>query len=184
MENYEQFYNLESYIFDKVRCRFIEQGYLSAFDFFCIVIWKANRAKSKIAKMLLSKKKGDNLDAIVKKLTAGLAKKSTPKGKMCYLIQKWGFKLPMASAILTALYPDEFTIYDVRVCDSLDAFHNLGSRSKFENIWSGYLDFKQKVEESAPKGLVLRDKDRYLWGKSFYNQLIDDIKTAFSQIDS
>ncbi len=34
--NYLDIYNLETYLFETVRNRFYEQGYLSAFDFFCI----------------------------------------------------------------------------------------------------------------------------------------------------
>ena len=44
-----KFYNLENYLFEEVSKRFSEHGYLEVFDFFCIVIWKANRSKSKIA---------------------------------------------------------------------------------------------------------------------------------------
>ena len=41
-EQYLQFYNMESYLFDTVRQRFAVDGYLSTFDFFCIVIWKVS----------------------------------------------------------------------------------------------------------------------------------------------
>ena len=32
----------------------------------------------------------------------------------------------MASALLTLLYPDEFTVYDYRVCEMLDGFRVIG----------------------------------------------------------
>jgi hypothetical protein len=38
-----------------------------------------------------------------------------------------------------------------------------------------------KVEEAAPDGLSLRDKDRYLWGQSFSKQLQNDIKKMFNK---
>jgi len=38
--DYMQFYDLESYLFNTVRKRFETQKYLSAFDFFCIIIWR------------------------------------------------------------------------------------------------------------------------------------------------
>ena len=86
----------------------------------------------------------------------------------------------MDSAILAMLYPDDFTVYDVRVCDTLGGFHNLGNRVNFENLWQGYQAFTRAVKESTPKELTsLRDKDRYLWGKSFYEQLIRDIFEVF-----
>ena len=73
--DFRQYYYLENYLFDVVQPRFVEQGYLSAFDFFCIVIWKANRSKSKIAKRLLSKKH-ENLDAAVYELTTKLSQQA------------------------------------------------------------------------------------------------------------
>lgn len=67
--DFRQFYyfNLESYLFHTVGPRFAKEKQLSAFDFFCIVAWKANRAKSKIAKKLLSKPPGgyDSIEAAV-----------------------------------------------------------------------------------------------------------------------
>ena len=75
-----QFYALESYLFNTVHRRFAQQGYLGAFDFFCIVIWKANRAKTKVAKRLL----GDTtktLDEVVVELTKAIAAQKTPKDR-------------------------------------------------------------------------------------------------------
>ena len=40
-----RYYDLETYLFDDVHDRFHRQGSLSAFNFFAIVVWKANRAK-------------------------------------------------------------------------------------------------------------------------------------------
>jgi len=50
-----RYYDLEAYLFEDVHKRFKTEGSIGAFDFFSIVIWKANRAKSRIAKRLLSK---------------------------------------------------------------------------------------------------------------------------------
>ena len=177
--NYHQYYDLESYLFDTVRHRFQRKGYLSAFDFFCIVIWKANRAKSKIAKKLLAHGEYKDLDEAVYALTTGLAQQTTDKDRLRHLWETWEFYLPMTSAILTVLYPDRFTVYDARVCDTLGGFRNLRNLVNFENLWRGYGEFKRKVEESAPKELTLRDKDRYLWGKSFYKQLEKNIEQGF-----
>ncbi len=71
--DYGQFHTLDTYLFDTVHKRFRDQGYLSAFDFFCIVVWKANRAKSKIAKRLLEQSKCQDLDTAVRRLTEGIA---------------------------------------------------------------------------------------------------------------
>jgi len=176
--DYRIFYNLEDYLFATVRTRFASQGYLSAFDFFCIVIWKANRAKSKIARRLLLRDYPD-LDTAVRTLTANIAGQPMAEDRLRHMLQEWGFLLPMASAILTVLYPDEFTIYDIRVCNILGKFHSLGTMRNFDQQWKEYLDYRRAVEENAPTELSLRDKDRYLWGRSFCEQLRDDISRAF-----
>ena len=52
MEDFRQYYHLEPYLIDVVGPRFRKQGTVSQLDFFCIVVWKANRSKSKILKLL------------------------------------------------------------------------------------------------------------------------------------
>src|SRR2546422_7668710 len=96
------------------------------------------------------------------------------------MLEDWCFRLPMATAILTVLYPNEFTVYDTRVCAELRAFKNLGGVRPFDALRQGYEEFKGRVEEAAPDGLTLRDKDRYLWGKSLYQQLKADITRRFT----
>lgn len=179
--DYLQQYDTETYIFDVVQKRFADQGFINAYDFFCIIIWKANRAKTNIAARLLKHSQFKSLDEAVYALTSGISKQSSSKERLQYLLEEWGFLLPMASAILTVLYPEEFTVYDVRVCDELGDFHKLNNLSKFEIIWNGYLTYKQRLEEMTPDGLSLRDRDRYLWGKSFSKQLENDIKNRFGK---
>ena len=55
MRDYLKYFDREQYLFDDVRSRFHDEHSLGAFDFFSIVIWKANRAKSKIARRILKK---------------------------------------------------------------------------------------------------------------------------------
>ena len=90
----------------------------------------------------------------------------------------------MTTAILTVLWPEDFTIYDYRVCEQIQKdkklpFQNLSNKSKFVDIWNGYTEFKKNVEELGPVDVSLRDKDRYLFGKSFSEQLSCDIKKSF-----
>ena len=94
-------------------------------------------------------------------------------------MKDWGFRLPMASAILTVFYPDEFTVYDVRVCDALDDFRALGWTNDFESLWAGYVRFVAAVRAAAPEAFSLRDKDRWLWGRDFRRQLDGDMTTQF-----
>ena len=175
------YYDLEAYLFDTVSRRFAAERTLSAFNFFCIVIWKANRAKSRIARRLLAHKSYDDVNAAVRALLGAIAVASSPKDKLRVLVEDWGFLLPMASAILTVLYADDFTVYDIRVCDLLGDFHWVANRSRFDDQWEGYSDYVASVKQAAPASLSLRDKDRWLWGRSFAEELQSDISTVFAR---
>ena len=151
------------------------------------MVWKANRAKSKVAKRLLDKKApGENdLEAVVRRLTSLLYHASNRCERLRLLLEDWGFSLPMASAILTVFWPDEFTVYDIRVCDelrrrSLGDFRRLGGRSNFEYVCDEYFKYRDAVKCAASDCPSLRDKDRYLWGHSAARQLEEDIANEFN----
>ena len=94
-------YDIERYLFDDVKTSFQKNKKLSAFDFFCIIIWKANRAKSKVALKLLAHRSnaGDDLNNIVENLTSAIANAQDNKTRMRILVEEWAFRLPMATAI-------------------------------------------------------------------------------------
>lgn len=166
-----KYYYLEDYLFEEVRNNFQKRGYLTPEEFFCIIIWKANRAKSKIKTKIL--RGGINLEQSVKKLTNEISKASNCREKLEILLENWNFNLPMATAILTVLYPKDFTVYDVRVREQLSIKDFSGRKNQIEKYFSEFLPMvKEKV-----KGKNLRDKDRYLWGKSFYEDLISFLRS-------
>lgn len=176
-----RYYDLERYLFEDVGRHFAADQSIGAFDFFSIVIWKANRAKSYIARRLLRRDKNGRaeLEPIVRDLTASLFDAPDEKARLGILVQEWGFGLPMASAILSVLWPLDFTVYDVRVCEQLGRFAKLGSLSKFEAIWEGYSDYRDSVRLAVPGDLSLREKDRHLWATSMVKQLERDIAAGF-----
>jgi hypothetical protein len=175
-----RYYNLEGYLLGEVRARFHTQGFLSAFDFFSIVIWKANRAKSHIARRLMKVDPGRKLDPIVRDLTSSLANADDERSRLQLLVVKWGFGLPMATAILAILWPNDFTVYDVRVCEQLKAFDELVNVTRFDRVWDGYVNYREAVRLATPNQQSLRDKDRYLWAKSAAAQLERDIARGFA----
>lgn len=174
---FEKYRRLEAYLFTEVHANFVQDSQLSVQDFFCIVIWKANRAKSKIADKIL--KQHTDLASGVNSITQRLSELNAPKAQMQFLWETSGFRLPMASAILTVLFPADFTVYDYRVCEEIGADKSLASRTNFDNLWVGYLDYKAKVIAAAPEGFSLRKADQYLWGRSFCRQLEEDIEKSF-----
>ena len=78
----------------------------------------------------------------------------------------WDFALPTATANLAVLYPDRFTVNDIRVCDALGDLHRLGSRRWSKRSWVEYGRFTAAVRSAVPGRLSLRDADRWLWGQN------------------
>jgi len=177
----ERYADLERYLLEDVQPRFEADGFLSAFDFFSIIIWKANRAKTHVARRLQRQdpKGRQQLDPIVRDLTVSLHRAADDQARIRILVEQWRFQLPMASAILTVLWPARFTIYDVRVCEQLGQFHELAACSQFARLWEGYQAYIAAVHDAVPGARTLRQKDRFLWGASVASQLRADIKRGF-----
>jgi hypothetical protein len=164
--NYLTYYNLEDYLFTEVTSAFRDRGYLTPEEFFSIVIWKANRAKTSIKRKLA--KRAKNLVAAVEDLTTQIHQAASDEERLRILLSKdWAFALPMATAVLTVLYPDRFTVYDVRVRGQLGIEDFAGRKDQIERYFKEYLP---KVA-AIPEAKALRDKDRYLWGKSAHEDL-------------
>lgn len=147
--DYLNYYDLDRYLFKQVRPRFHSEHSIGAFDFFSIVIWKANRAKSRIAERLWGKAQpGEDLDAIARRLTASLygARDACERFRLLLDEKEWGFRLPMASAVLTVLWPDEFTVYDYRTCEQLQQalgahcriFKRIAPWAYSDRLWQTY----------------------------------------------
>lgn len=172
--DYLKIYDLECYLFSEVGPRFAEAGKIHPADFYMIIIWKSNRAKTKIRDRL-NKKEG-NFAAAVKKIAGSLHASDGPKRQLEVLMKEWSFRLPMASAILTVLYPNEFSVYDIRVCEQLGEFKRLSDRQFSDRLWNDYQNFLKAVNDAVPGELNLRDKDRYLWARSFHEGVMKDLK--------
>lgn len=172
--DYLKFYHLEQYLFTEIGPRFAETGTISPADFYMIVIWKANRAKSHIRKRLNEKNGG--FCVAVSNIAARLGAAPEARKRLEILMKDYGFFLPMATAILTVLYPKEFSVYDVRVCEQLKGFKELAHLQFSDRLWQGYQRFLKAVNLAAPNNLSLRDKDRYLWGKSFFESVENDLR--------
>jgi hypothetical protein len=173
MRDYSKYYNLEAYLFDEVGPRFRSAGQLELIDFYFILTWKTNRAKNVALQRIAGKAtSARTADAAVLEICTALTNAADARARLQELMHTWDFRLATASAILAVLYPDEFTVYDIRVCEALDSqtgrWTKLADASFSSALWNEYLAFKSAVEAAAPQHLNLRDKDRYLWGKSFY----------------
>jgi len=180
--DYQRYYDLETFLFEDVNRRFRDNGSIGAFELFSIVIWKANRAKSITAKRLRKQAlAGESLDELCHRFTREVSRAADPESRFLVVVgPRWGFSLPMASAILTVLYPDVFTVYDYRVCEELEDFVNLANLTNLARLWSGYSRFITAVR-AASSEQTIREKDRFLIGRSMARQLDRDIGTWFQQ---
>lgn len=184
--DYKSFRNLERHIREKVFENFHNNGSIDATDFFCIVIWKANRAKSKVAKSLCLI--NPNLELCCREITAKIFNATSHEARLNILMKNYNFRLPMSSAILSVFYPDDFSVYDVRVCESLknheilSDYKYLSTLTDFRKIWSGYCEYIETIKRQTPTELSLIDRDHYLWGHSFYSQLQKDLESNFISI--
>lgn len=132
-EDYLKYYDLETYLFEDVKAKFQQSGQLDAFDLFSIIIWKASRAKSRLAHRLIAR--CGTLDAAARHLSEEIRSAPDHKERLLRVMFDWDFYLPMASSILSVLYPSEFTVFDYRVCEELEeaglgSYFNIGDKKR------------------------------------------------------
>ena len=122
--NYLKYYNLEDYLFTEVTNAFRDRGYLTPEEFFSIVIWKANRAKTAIKRKLA--KRGKNLAATAQNLTAQIHQAASDEERLrIFLSKDWAFSLPMATAVLTVLYPDNGELLNWATISNFSGFDSM-----------------------------------------------------------
>lgn len=170
------YYSPERLMFPAIAQSFADTGILDPLALYVILDWKASRARTRHRSRLAGM--AGSFTAAVKEIAADLHAATGPEQQLGLLLTKWGFRLPTASAILTVLYPNIFTIYDIRVCDTLQAFHQLSSMKWSSAAWREYQRFLGAVRDAAPQGLSLRDCDRWLWGKDKCESLRNEIESG------
>lgn len=181
---FRKFANPETNLFPKIEQRFRDEGVLTPIDLWTILKWKANRAAPRQLKRLTSE--GATFSDQAGAISAALSKADEPQDRLAVLIRDFGFRLPTASAVLTVLNPDEFTIYDFRVCCEISRagngdFKKLKYHRYMPRLWSNYTAFKDAAIASAPAGLSLREVDHYLWGKSWARAESDKLGLPFDE---
>ena len=164
MIDYLKFYDDENYLLNEVGPRFRATGTIEAADFYMILIWKAERAKNTHKKRLAQQ--AGSFRAAVCQIASSLHTNDEQPKQLELLMTGWGFYIPTATAILTILYPERFTVYDVRVCAEVGYGYKPWREFSLQ-LWSDYEQFREAVISKAPPGLSLRDKDRFLIGRSF-----------------
>jgi hypothetical protein len=186
LSDYRKYYdsNIEEYIFNVISKKF-KDG-LDAIDFFIICNWKSNRILKLIYNGLKEKCKKDNLNIAdyTKQLTRNLYEADDDK-RLDLLIDIEGVHLAMASAILTVLDKEKYTIYDFRACEhrDLNQFKKLKDKEKGKITWKDYKEYIDAVKKIQKEENIinLRETDKALWGKSFMKDLKNNIENGFTK---
>lgn len=190
LTTYEQYYNLENYLFDEVRPRFKNTKLLSPFDFFAIAIWKSNRNKTRLRDGFLDEGRLEKSSLkIICKTLASFERGARPDEVVESLRKVWGMGIPVASAYLTVLYPEDFTIVDER---AIFAFTHHPSLTGYYGInkpqdqlqpnpittVNGYLRYVEvcKMARQDLEISTLREFDKLIWGYSFHEDLREFVK--------
>ncbi len=183
LKQYEQYYDLERYLFDIVRVRFEQTKKLTLEDILLIGTWKSPQPIHHFVKGFkaccddVSK-----LSTILADYQPGL--EETARRVLDRLVTNREIRglggIPMASAFLTVLYPEHFTIIDWRVKETFELRSDL--RTYFEEMRgfrgrdnpvtnvSAYLRYvalckRAQQEMGFPS---LRSFDKALWAFSFH----------------
>ena len=81
----------------------------------------------------------------------------TERAAVAVLLGLHGVQVPVASAILTAIEPERYTVIDFRALEALGST----SKDRTVNFYLAYLDFCRQL--AATSRVSLRDLDRALW---------------------
>ncbi|MGH7121895.1 MAG: hypothetical protein ACREFP_23370 [Acetobacteraceae bacterium] len=119
------YYSPETYLFPALAQSYADTGAIDPMALYLVLDWKAPRART-LHRSRLAKLAG-SFNRAVSMIAAELDAAANPEQQLRLLLTKWGFRLPTATAILAVLYPETFTIYDIRVCNTLGAFRQLGN---------------------------------------------------------
>lgn len=162
LKKYLEYYFLENYLLNDVKKNFWKRGYLTPKEFFAIIIWKSNRSKTRVRKGI--EKNGKT----IRQITTELFLAKTHERKLEILCSITNIGISIASAVLTVCYPNDFTVVDYRARTSLKS---LGIKIKGDPTinFQAYFDYLKSCKTLSKKyELSLRDFDRALWAKDFY----------------
>jgi hypothetical protein len=135
----------------------IRNGETTLANLEAIVRWKSERAVHYLI--------GNSNEKIRRALTIAASPEASTEAAVKALIDLHGVDLPVASAILAAIYPERYTVLDFRALEALGhARHDV-------HFYEEYLAFCKRLAESnivsaqsdLPAPTPLRTLDRALW---------------------
>ncbi len=151
----EKLHELEKAAFEAGEA--IRNGDYTLANLEAIVRWKSERAVHYLI--------GNSSEKIRRVLGVAAAPGASTQGAVNALLELHGVDLPLASAILAAIYPERYTVLDYRALEALGhARHDV-------RFYEEYLDFCKRLAESnivkpqseLPGATPLQALERALW---------------------
>ena len=131
-------------------------------------MWKSARQKQNYLK---------NKDSIEQTSKDAFTEKDERR-KMEILCQLYGVSVPMASALLTIVYPERYAVIDIRCLEMLKKLdYDLGSYPSL-SIWLEYLDTMRKW--ATENGITPRELDMALFAMHREGLEKEDYKNLYS----
>ncbi len=139
---------------EKVRAR----GYLIKDEFLSIVRWKSPRPIGFAMK---------NSEEKIKQVTGAAFKLNSEELKIEKLLELEGVGVPMASSILTIIYPEKYAVIDIRAWATLVELGIFNSKKNYFNTqdWLDYLGVMRKKAEECGVTPRMVDKAFYMMDK-------------------
>ena len=142
-------------LFDSFAGNVKKRGYLTRNDLMRIFLWKADR---------VVERNEDELNKVTRRVfEVDHENEGEVKRLLNELTQLDGIKIPMASVILSILFPEKYGVFDKNVRKALDG-------KKYTNSPKAFWDYQIKTREIAKEQSKLdgkewfpRDVDKALW---------------------
>lgn len=151
IKKYLALYNQEEYLFNFIGPQIKKRGFVNFQEFYKICMWKSVRQKHNY---LVNKK-------IVERVTREVFKENDERKKMDGLCQLKGVGIPMASAILTIVFPNKYAVIDVRCIEMLNKLNLTIKKHITLNVWLEYLKIIRNLAKD--NGLTPREIDKILF---------------------
>ena len=151
IKKYMELYDTEGYLFKVIGPNVVGRGYFLFDEFYKICMWKSSRQKQRYIK---------NKNIIEEESKKAIAEKDEKK-KMEILCQLDGVSIPMASALLTIVYPKRYAVIDIRCLETLRKMDYKIGRYPSPSVWLKYLDTMRKLAQE--NSITPRELDMVLF---------------------
>src|SRR3989344_7035791 len=135
--HYIKNYNTEEVLFNEVGPEIRKRGFMKFDEFYKICMWKSVRPKKRYIQN----------NKIVENITKKAFSENNEANKMLMLTRLNGVGIPTASAILTIVFPNKYSVIDIRCIESLNFLGYKISKVMTIKNWLEYIKIMRKLAE-------------------------------------